>query len=152
MAMNDLKLPPLEYPLVQYITLNGTILFEEASNPLALSLSKPWITMLNREEDLFRLIVTYRIDPGNFPEPIDFVKFVVMFFVNVNVEDMKYRTIKITALGRPSPGMVQVKSVPRHYFYRPEVYMEIFDEKGHLMRINRETYPVRNDLRKINNE
>ncbi|MHB1125512.1 MAG: hypothetical protein ACYC2T_00930 [Bacillota bacterium] len=145
--MPGLKQPPLEFPLVQYITLKGAVLFQETDNPMALALNKPMITIHNRAEDLARTLQMYGVAPEAL-ESINFQEDLVMVFVNVRIDDMKYRTIKITALGTLAPGLLLVVKVPRRYFYRDAVYFELYDANNRIVKINRETFPVR--LRLLN--
>ncbi|MHB1418793.1 MAG: hypothetical protein ACYCX4_04275 [Bacillota bacterium] len=150
MPMPGLKQPPLDYPLVQYITLNGRVLFQEENNPVALLLNKPMIMILNTAEDLSQTLLAYSIDPGSINGAVDFKKNLVMVFINIDIVDMKYRTIKITTLGTLVPGLIRIEEIPRSYFYRKEVYFELYDHHGRLVRINRDKFPVRTDLLKRN--
>lgn len=51
--------------------------------------------------------------------------------LNLEVTSVKYRGIFVTMLGQKKSGSYQLFTVPKRYFYKPNLYFQVFDEFSH---------------------
>lgn len=47
--------------------------------------------------------------------------------INLQIEDVKYRGYFITMTGKASPGYYQFATIPRRYFYKKNLFFELYD-------------------------
>lgn len=113
------------YPAVQYIPLEVTVIHQGDLDTLR-TLTLP--TQLIIGNDLLKwkehLAEEYRI---TLPE--EFAKASLPFLaLNLKIGTVKYRGYFITMTGQKIPGYYQLFTLPRRYFYKNNLYFEVFDE------------------------
>ncbi|WP_366921764.1 hypothetical protein MFMK1_002180 [Metallumcola ferriviriculae] len=126
----ELWVKVLEYPLVQYIPLNRRNLIKiNAGLPMSLR-GKPNIRLITNKADLITSYFPASIDKSEIINQVDFHEKLLIMALNYDVEGLMYRTITISAVGKPTTGMYYLFNVDRHFFYRRKVFFQCFDMGG----------------------
>ncbi len=113
------------FPAVQYIPLQLTEICQKKIDTLN-KLNMPVQLILGKDLEKWRPILwrNYQITlDENFPENT-----LPLLTLNAKVNSARYRGYFITMLGNPDNGYYHLFTLPQQYFYKKQLYFELFDE------------------------
>ncbi|MGF7185781.1 hypothetical protein GGQ84_001873 [Desulfitispora alkaliphila] len=129
----------LEYPLVTYLTLIPSRVL--VLNDISAYNSRPTVEVALNQQELRRIVAHRNVNIDELGE-IDFSKSIVFVGLNFDIMDLKYRTIRVTAIGRTKTGRLEFHVVRRSYFYTDSFYIKIFNDLGKRMPIRNRLYQL----------
>lgn len=122
MSFGHHKLYP--FPAVQYIPLPVTTIARGPVPEANPKLKRPQLLpglKSNPSWDAIQPDLSARFanlnDPDCYP----------IMALNLEIEDIKYRGFYLTMTGRPVPGFYQFCTIPKHYFYKKNLFFELYD-------------------------
>jgi hypothetical protein len=112
------------FPAVQYIPLTLTMLRQNRFGDLNLQPATPQLIVGPKVQNWLRVLdpASTGADPICFP-PDSFP----LLALNLQIEDVKYRSHLVTMLGRAEPGFYQLAVIPGQYFYKDTLFFELYD-------------------------
>lgn len=120
----------LQHPLLQYIPLGKDPIISRTE--AFLPSSRPQIKAFNKPADLKPSLILLNI-PTETINTINWKEELPLLTLNLDAIDLKYRTSKIIVLGENRPGLIELFSVKRDYFYREKIYFSVFDSRGRVL-------------------
>jgi hypothetical protein len=127
----------LEYPIVTYITLVPRILISTDNVNLPFNFENIELVM-----DEKTLAEKLRLLGISNPVTANFKDNILILTSNLTVFDLKYRTIKITAVAERKANMVQLLAVRKSYFYNNRLYISAYDLQGKPIQIPTRIYQL----------
>ena len=121
------------FPAVQYIPMAISTIDSGKIPVLTPKTSLPLLMAgAEIEEQRSILFQNYGINiPASFAKD-DFP----ILAINLSVETVKYRGFFITMTGKPNPSFYQLFSVPKHFFYKKNLYLNLYEERSGKLLAN----------------
>jgi len=127
----------LEYPIVTYITLMPRILI--STDNISLPFNFENIELVMDEKTLAEKL---RLLGISNPVSVNFKDNILILTSGLTIFDLKYRTIKITAVAERKANMVQLLAVRKSYFYNQRLYINAYDLQGNPIQIPTRIYQL----------
>ncbi|HPT86950.1 MAG TPA: hypothetical protein PL004_03725 [Bacillota bacterium] len=122
LSFGNVKIYP--FPAVQYIPLQITPV---CSGPILHSTPRTQQPQLLVGQEISKWQDILRTEYGLDQIPVSTVDTFPIIALNLEIDDAKYRSFYVTMTGRKSPGHYHVYTLPRKYFYKNNLFFELFD-------------------------
>lgn len=124
MSFGNLKVYP--FPAVQYIPLPVPVI---QNGPIVKRNLRTDQTQLVIGAAVPKWLETSAAEYGIKTAPKPETGVLPLIALNLEINDIKYRGYYVTMTGREKPGSYQYCAIPRRYFYKDNLFFELFDEK-----------------------
>lgn len=134
----DLLDKVLDYPLITYITLIPRAII--STDEFLLITEEPNVELFLNQFNLEQKLSLFRIPADS---TLYWDNAVYLLATNLKILDLKYRTVRITAIAQQKKNFIHLLRVRRDYFYSKHVYINVFDINGQLIPITQKTYSLK---------
>lgn len=114
------------FPAVQYIPLNLDVIRQAPLTAAKARVHLPQL-VIGSEVESCRSFLTQDFEinlPSGFPPDS-----LPILALNLKIDDVKYRGFFVTMTGQPALGNYQLATLPRRYFYKKNLFFELYDLK-----------------------
>lgn len=122
LSFGNVKIYP--FPAVQYIPLQVTPIY---SGNILQTTPKTQQPQLLVGQEIIKWQEILRTEYGLEQIPESSIDTLPLIGLNLEIEDAKYRSFYVTMTGRKSPGRYYCYTLPRKYFYKNNLFFELFD-------------------------